>query len=240
MCRANGMMQSGSAKPKPSPEHAASSSALPDREQQIVERDVADLLVNGPGDSPLDGARRVELRAILQEFIYRWHEASGDGDIVSWDSWASLLAPVEHYLGKPDLQTPRTTRYLLVRLMECVLRPFRGYIDKCRRRFWKHPLCLVLAVALLGVAGLRFSLWPVFWMPWLVLAYIAAMRFGHYLRLRRIARTGDVVLRRLASDDHAAEEVVRCVCDLEQRRVVIPTLVYSLLARLPTKPATKA
>jgi len=62
----------------------------------------------------------------------------------------------------------------------------------------------------------------------------------NFLRIWRIARTGDTVQQQIESNDYLGEDVVRQIVDLERRRVVIPTLIYSLLARLPAKPDARA
>ena len=99
------------------------------------------------------------------------------------------------------------------------------------------PLGLALVLGFPPIAGLKYQLRPAFWVAWVALALWAGARLVHFIRVWRIARTGDTVQHLLESDEYAGEEVVRQVCNLERRRVVIPTLVYSLMARLPLKPS---
>lgn len=177
-------------------------------------------------------AHRAQLQALLQEFRSAWQATARDGAIVSWTSWTAMLKPVEHYLGQAEMHSAATTRYLLLHLLECVLRPFRGQ----RASLWKHPILLALAVVALGVAGLRYHFWSAFGIAWIALAIWAGARVVNFLRIWRIARTGDTVQQQIESNDYLGEGVVRQIVDLERRRVVVPTLIYSLLARLPAKP----
>jgi hypothetical protein len=175
---------------------------------------------------------------MLEDFLYAFHEASQDGDIVSWSSWTSLLKPVEQYLSKPDIQTPETTKYMLLRLLECVLRPFRSYKAKCS--FWNNPVYIAIAIALLGIAGPHYHFLSVFWIGWFALAVWAGARVVHFVRVLGITSSGDAVQKQIESNEYTAEETIRRICQMERKKVFVPPLLYSLVARLPLKSNTGA
>ena len=172
---------------------------------------------------------------MLEEFLYAWHETSREGDIVSWNSWTFLLKPVEQYLSDSDMQTAATTKYMLLRLLECVLRPFRNYKATYKYNVWKNPIFIAIALALLAIAGPKFHFLSAFWIGWFALAVWAVTRFVNVVRILAIANSGETVQNHLQSNEFVGEEVVRGILEMERRRVFVPTLLYSLAARLPLK-----
>jgi hypothetical protein len=179
-------------------------------------------------------AKRAQVQALLQEFVAAWQATARDGAIVSWTSWTAMLKPVEQYLGQAELHSAAVTRYLLLHMLECVLRPFRAQ----RASWWQNPVWPALAVVLLAFAGLHYRLRAAFWIAWSAFAVWSVTRGVSYLRSWRIARSGNAVQREIESSEYLSSDVVSQICDLERRRVVVPTLLYSLLARLPSGPKT--
>src|SRR5437764_4654114 len=115
------LMSAEPARPNFINDQAVTSSPPRNRLRKIAATSAAEFLVHS-ADSQVNWTAMQELKPLLEEFLCEWHGTSGDGDIVSWESWTRLLKPVEQYLDSPRLQTPRMTKYLLVHLLECVLR----------------------------------------------------------------------------------------------------------------------
>ena len=214
-------------------ENVSDEKPLPDRSEELrmkwlgLTAELSSLAVNW--------RQRIKLQGMLEEFLYAWHETSREGDIVSWNSWTFLLKPVEQYLSDSDMQTAATTKYMLLRLLECVLRPFRNYKATYRYNVWKNPIFIAIALALLAIAGPKFHFLSAFWIGWFALAVWAVTRFVNVVRILAIANSGETVQNHLQSNEFVGEEVVRGILEMERRRVFVPTLLYSLAARLPLK-----
>ena len=133
------------------------------------------------------------------------------------------------------MQTAATTKYMLLRLLECVLRPFRNYKATYKYNVWKNPIFIAIALALLAIAGPKFHFLSAFWIGWFALAVWAVTRFVNVVRILAIANKGEAVQNHLQSSEFVGEEVVRGILEMERRRVFVPTLLYSLAARLPLK-----
>ena len=94
---------------------------------------------------------------------------------------------------------------------------------------------IAIALALLAIAGPKFHFLSAFWIGWFVLAVWAVTRLVNVVRILAIANSGETVQNHLQSNEFVGEEVVRGILEMERRRVFVPTLLYSLAARLPLK-----